>query len=213
MNEFTQWRVEAFLDRTAERTPTPGGGGVTALAGALACAMGRMVLAYSVGRKTEDAKRARVEAALGKLRRADELLRASITADARAYEKMTDLSRAAREDESQKAPYTQAILAAVAVPMEMAALASGALDALDAIKADTSRYLVSDLGVAAVLADATARAARYSVLINVQELKRTGPPGGVSLERIATEIEGIVAHCDERRATIEAYVQAVMAGS
>ena len=113
-------------------------------------------------------------------------------------------------DETQKEPYAQAILAAVAVPMEMAALASGALDALDGIKADTSRYLVRDLGVAAVLAEATARAARYSVLINLGEIRRTGPPAGVSVERIAAEVDSIVAHCDARRATIEGYVDEVM---
>ncbi|MGI0068150.1 MAG: cyclodeaminase/cyclohydrolase family protein, partial [Thermoplasmata archaeon] len=36
-----------FLDRIAARTPTPGGGSAAAAAGALAAALGEMVLAYS----------------------------------------------------------------------------------------------------------------------------------------------------------------------
>ena len=40
-----------FLDATAARQPTPGGGAVTALAGVLAAAIGEMVLNYSVGKK------------------------------------------------------------------------------------------------------------------------------------------------------------------
>ncbi len=47
MDDLTKLTVESFLDEVADRTPTPGGGAVSALAGALACAMARMVAAYS----------------------------------------------------------------------------------------------------------------------------------------------------------------------
>ena len=40
--------ISAFLEATAARQPAPGGGSVTALVGALASAIGEMVLAYSV---------------------------------------------------------------------------------------------------------------------------------------------------------------------
>ena len=43
--------IGAFLNAAAARQPAPGGGSVTALAGALAAAMGEMVLNYSVGKK------------------------------------------------------------------------------------------------------------------------------------------------------------------
>ncbi len=45
----TSASIAAFLNATAEKQPTPGGGAVAAVAGALACAIGEMVLNYSVG--------------------------------------------------------------------------------------------------------------------------------------------------------------------
>ena len=48
--------IEAFLAATAARHPTPGGGSVSALTGALAAAMGEMVLNYSVNKKGLDPK-------------------------------------------------------------------------------------------------------------------------------------------------------------
>ena len=41
-----------FLNAAAAKQPAPGGGSATALAGALAAAMGEMVLNYSVGKKS-----------------------------------------------------------------------------------------------------------------------------------------------------------------
>ena len=40
-----------FLERAAARTPTPGGGGIAALAGALASSMAEMALNFTVGAK------------------------------------------------------------------------------------------------------------------------------------------------------------------
>ena len=40
-----------FLNAAAAKQPAPGGGSVAALAGALAAAMGEMVLNYTVGKK------------------------------------------------------------------------------------------------------------------------------------------------------------------
>ena len=43
--------IDAFLSATAAKQPTPGGGSVAALAGALSSAIGEMVLSYSIGKK------------------------------------------------------------------------------------------------------------------------------------------------------------------
>ncbi len=201
MNDLTELGVEQFLDQTAARTPTPGGGGVTALAGALACAMGRMVASYSVGKKTEPAVAEQVQQVALQLERADQLLRGLITKDAEAYTAMTDAAKAARADASKRGAHQDAILAAIAVPMEMAAVSSSALTTMDELKAIASKYLISDLGVAAVLADATARASRYSVLINLGDISDEAAAG-----KISNEIDAIIEHCGAHRRSIEAFV-------
>ena len=201
MNEFTRITVDEFLNRLADRRPTPGGGAVAAVGGALACAMGRMVAAYSVGKKTSEEVRGRVEPVREKLRRLDELLRRMIAEDAVAYEHMTSVDR------SDVPAHQAAVVAAASVPLGIAAAASEALAVLDDFKGDASRYLLSDLGVTAVMADATARSAAYSVRVNLSEV---GDPA--TRDRLAGDIRRIVGHCDRHRASIETFVEDRLSG-
>ncbi len=201
MEDFTRLNVNEFLDKIADRTPTPGGGAVAAATGALACALAKMVTNYSVGKKTEEGMRKRIEELAIHLHRTDAILRALITQDAIAYKQMTQAAKSAKKDPSKQGDFQKAILSAIGVPMETAATASNALATMDAFKTLASRYLLSDLGVAAVLAEAAARAAAYSVRINLHEL--TDPS---QKTRIASEIDTIIAHCRDKRDAIEAYV-------
>ena len=45
-------KLADFLNAAAAKQPTPGGGSIAALAGALAASMGEMVLNYSIGKKS-----------------------------------------------------------------------------------------------------------------------------------------------------------------
>ena len=164
---------------------------------ALASAIGRMVAAYSVGKKTSEEVRGRVEPAREKLRRLDELLRRMITEDAVAYAHMTSIDR------SDVTAHQAAVVAAASVPLSIAAAASEALAVLDDFKGDASRYLLSDLGVAAVMADATTRSAAYSVRVNLSEVADPA-----TRDRLANDIRRIVGHCDRHRASIETIVEA-----
>ena len=203
MNDFTALTVDGFLDRVGSRTPTPGGGSVTAAAGALSCAMSRMVAAYSVQKRTESPVRTQVESAADRFEQADTLLRGLMIQDAEAYEKMTTAAKAAKEDASASAAHQQAVLAAISVPMEMATLALDALVAMDEFKPVASRYLLSDLGVAAVEAQATAHAAWDSVRVNVREL--TDPATRV---KVMADIDQTVGRCARSRESIGSFVRA-----
>jgi len=200
-HDLTRNSVDDLLDRVAQRAPTPGGGSVAALAGALACALGRMVAAYSITKRTSEADRARVEAVAGKLRRADEMMRALVTRDAVVYEEMTAAAKARRDDASRQAVYDRAVTAAVAVPMEIAAVAAGALSTLSDFAPLASPYLLSDLGVAAVLAEATARAARYTVVVNLGEVADAEMG-----DRYRGDTDRIIERCATLRDSIEAAV-------
>lgn len=167
MDDLAQQRLDDFLNQVSDRTPTPGGGSVAAAAGALSCAMARMVAAYSVGKKTDNDARECVQQAAGRLRTADEILRALITQDAAAYSAMTANKPTGSEPPPNR---DDTVMGAVAVPMEIAAVATRALAAMDDFKTLANRHLLCDLGIAAVLAEATARAARYTVQVNVAEL-------------------------------------------
>ncbi|MGD2108578.1 MAG: cyclodeaminase/cyclohydrolase family protein [Phycisphaerae bacterium] len=207
MDDLAKLAIDDFLDRTGDRTPTPGGGGVTGLCGALAGALARMVASYSVNKKTDPAVRDRLDGFARRFHRADQLLRALITRDAEAYAVMARAGRERKQagersegNDAAEETYQRAVLAALAVPMEMAALVSDALATMDEFKSSASRYLLSDLGIAAVLAEATARAARYTVRVNVRELG-----DGSTRAHVLEEIDEIVGHCAGRRESVEAF--------
>lgn len=193
--------LDVFLDSVAARTPTPGGGGVAAAAGALACAMARMVAGYSIGRKTDDATRGRVEEVTAVLRRCDDMLRELIAADAAAYAHMTGTKKRAEHDDTRAAAHQRAVVTAVSVPMQIAAVASNAVAAMDDLKDVASRYLISDLGVAAVLAAAAAQAARYSVRVNLPELHDDRDRA-----KLRDDTDRIVQHCQDHRASVQDFI-------
>lgn len=198
MEELTKLSVAEFLERVGDRQPSPGGGSVAGAVGALACSLGCMVVAYSIGPKTKADVRERMETSLLTLRRLKQIMSALITQDAEAYETMQSASK----DRSMPDTYQEAALAAVAVPLEIAAVASRALTALDELKAGANRHLYSDLGIAAVLADATARSAWFLVHINARELTDE-----TRRRTVLTEITDTMRHCKARCASIEAFVR------
>lgn len=202
MNDLTAMTVEEFLDALALRSPSPGGGAVAAAAGALAAAMGRMVLAYSIREPVPLA----LVAAAERLRHADELLRALVSQDAAAYDQMVTSTKAAKKDASLQTVAQQAVLAAMAVPLQMAALAADVLTTLDAVKADTNKYLVSDLGVAAVVGVAAAEAAGYNVKVNAPQLI-----DAATRERALRDVEQACRHAREAGDRIRNYVDGQLA--
>ncbi len=203
MTDHTTHTIEAFLGATAQRSPTPGGGAVAALTGSLSAALSRMVAAYSIGKTTAPEARVAIKDAAFKLRRDDELLRALMTQDAEAYAAMTTARKRAKSDPNQTGAYQESILAAIAVPMEIAGLASHTLGVLHGLQLVANRYLHSDLGAAAVIAHAAADAARFMVLVNLAEIESDD-----LRVRLADEINDTLRHCREHRLAVEAFVNA-----
>src|SRR4051812_40140271 len=81
--------IEKFLAAAAARQPAPGGGSVTALAGALAASMGEMVVNYSLGKKDLDAYVDELKPALDEYHRARQVLLQLMVEDQDAYSTLT----------------------------------------------------------------------------------------------------------------------------
>lgn len=206
MSDLASMTFSSLLDAIGQRSPSPGGGAVAGAAGALSCAMARMVAAYSIKKSTPAAARKEYQGVLDRFAHTDRLLRALMEQDGQAYEAMTAAGAARKDgDEASAAAYREAVLRAIGVPLEMATLAADALHAMDQFKESANRYLLSDLGVAAVLAHAAAQAAAFSVRINLKELTDTA-----LRTRIASDLDRTLAHCNEHHAAVQAYVGAVL---
>jgi len=161
--------LQTFLDSVAAKTPTPGGGAVAGVVGAIAAALAQMVVAYSVGKKSLAAHEPLLASAMTQLQNARFMLITLATEDSEAYNQLNALQQLPPEDPGRtKIP--EASLAAAHVPLNVCALCVDLLRLYHALSTTTSRLLRSDLAVAAVLTEATLRASRYNTLINLDPL-------------------------------------------
>ena len=159
--------VADFLAATAARQPTPGGGSVAALAGALAAAIGEMVLNYSVGRKDSAAVEPQLKHVAAELARAREVLLQLMVDDQEAYADLTALRKLPPDDPDRADRLPAAVLACVRGPQAVAATAVAVLGLCDQVVDHVNPWLLSDLAVCADLATTTARCAGYNVRVNL----------------------------------------------
>lgn len=164
------YTLAQFLDGTAARQPAPGGGSVTALVGALAAAIGEMVLNYSVGKKGLEAHQEELKSAVAELHRARQLMLVLMVEDQTAYEALTAARKLPKDSAQWKSDYPAALLASIRTPEVIAATGVAILEMTDRLVDRVNHYLLSDLAVCAELAMATVRCGLYNVRVNRSEL-------------------------------------------
>jgi len=161
--------IAQFLDGTAARQPAPGGGSVAALAGALAAAIGEMVLNYSVGKKGLEAHEGELRTVLAELHRGRQLMLELMAEDQSAYQALSAARKLPKDSADWKGQYPAALLASIRTPEAIAATALAILELCDRIRDFVNPYLLSDLAVCAELAMCTVRCGIYNVRVNLAE--------------------------------------------
>ncbi len=163
----TNVSINDWLDRLADRTPTPGGGSVAALAGALGCAVGEMALRFSVGRKGNEAEQDdKLKAALQRLGETRPMLLRLCVEDQLAYAGWRAAKGLADDDAAKSETLEQATAASIAVPLATMAAALKVLAAATDVAAISNPWLKGDLLCCGDLAVAAVRCGRYNVLAN-----------------------------------------------
>src|SRR4051812_2746675 len=159
--------IGKFLEASAARQPTPGGGSVTALAGALAASMGEMVVNYSLGKKDLEAYADELKPALAEYHRARGVLVQLMVEDQQAYAALTAARKLPESAADRAAQMSSALAACIRVPEAMAATAAAVLELCDRIVNFVNPWLLSDLAVCADLSMAAIRCAVYNVRANL----------------------------------------------
>ncbi len=167
--------VTMFLDNLASDSPAPGGGGAAALSGAMAAALVSMVCQLTIGKpryaEVEAEMRDTLDRAEALRRELQELAEADVTAFNRlsaSYKlpRTTDADIAIRRDAIQTS-----LRGATGVPLRTARAAAAILPLCPAVAERGNQNAVSDVGVAALLAQAAVRAALLNVDINLRALE------------------------------------------
>jgi glutamate formiminotransferase/formiminotetrahydrofolate cyclodeaminase len=198
--------LSEFIDAVASATPTPGGGTVAAVAGALAAALAAMVGRLTVGRKKYHDVDAEFQGIIAQAENLRSRLLHLGAEDAAAYAAVSAAYAIPKDRAAERTAAIQhALLGASKVPLEtlracreVAALAVRCAEA-------GNRNAVSDAGVGAMLADAAASGAAYNVRINV-----VGMPDPSAAAPLVAEAKELVAAARADAARARALVEAAI---
>ena len=167
--------IQEFLDVLSSKEPVPGGGGASALAGALGNALGQMLANLTIGKK----KYALVEDEIKELAERMKGIQGQFSAladqDAKVFAplaKCYSLPSGTEEEKAYKAEVMEArLLDASLVPMEIMEKASEMLEIMDILADKGSRMAVSDVGVGVQFIRTALLGAVMNVYINTKSMK------------------------------------------
>ena len=172
---FSTGPCNEFVEVRASKAPGPGGGGASALVGAIGTALGNMVGSLTVGKK----KYADVEEEMYELKgKADALqkeLLHLIERDAEVFEPLSKaygMPRNTEEEKAEKARVMEIVLKdACSVPMEIMERCCEAIDLIEVFAEKGSTLAISDAGVGATFCKAALEGASLNVFINTKSMK------------------------------------------
>ena len=170
----TKKSLQKYLDELSSSSPTPGGGNVAALCGALSANLGTMVCNLTIGKK----KYLDVEEEMNELKEKLKLYADKFVSlaknDNEAFERVMDAFKLPKETDEHKKLRQEAIekstLEAASVPAEVIKNCREVIPLLETIAKKGNQNSLSDAGVAIVVIEAASEGAFMNVLINYSSL-------------------------------------------
>jgi len=168
--DFTKQSCEEFVQILASKEPVPGGGGASALVGAVGTALCSMVGNLTVGRKKYAAVEADVYKILDKAKNLQGRLIDLVDEDAKAFEPLAKAYSIPKDEPNRAAIMEEVLQKACMAPLEMMRCCCESLDLLAEMLEKGSVTLVSDVGVGSVCCKAALVGASMNIFINSQSL-------------------------------------------
>lgn len=168
-------KVRDFIRSVASSSPTPGGGSVAALCGALSGSLTAMVCNLTIGRDKYDDVRPEMERALEDSSKLVERLTELVDEDAQAYASVVTALRLPKGTDEEKGKRLEAmqngLRRAIAVPVEVMELSLEAIRLAYLVVRKGNEGALSDSGSGAMLAFAALHAASMNVKINLKQIQ------------------------------------------
>ena len=167
--------IENFLETLASRSPTPGGGSVVAVMGAMGAALVAMVCHLTIGKVHYEAVSEEMEAILHEVEAVRATLLDFIRADVEAFDavmaayglpKVTDEEKGARSAAIQRA-----LKGATRVPLDCAKASRRVIELSLLVAEHGNTNVITDAGVAALAAHAALKSSALNVRVNTGSIK------------------------------------------
>lgn len=166
--------IQDYLNELSSNSPTPGGGNVAALCGALSASLGSMVCNLTIGKKKyADVENVMIELKT-KLENYQKLFLELAQKDNDAFNNVMAAFKLPKETEEEKLLRNDAIekatIGAAEVPSDVIKLCYDLLPLIKSVAEKGNKNSLSDAGVAAALIKTSAVGAYLNVLINCASL-------------------------------------------
>ena len=169
---FRDQTIDGFMQELSSKAPVPGGGGASALVGALSASLTHMVAALTVGKPKYASVELQMQELLDKTAALTDRFFSLMDEDATAFEPLAQAYRLPKETEEEKAQKAlvmeAALKCAVQPPLQIMEACADALPLIALCAEKGSVVAVSDAGVAASLCRAALEGASLNVFINTQ---------------------------------------------
>jgi len=167
--------LREFLSDTSSRSPTPGGGSVSALTGALGASLLCMVANFTLGKKKYREVEGEVREILKEAEKLKDKLTTMIQQDIEAYQRLSQAMRASRDNslvkEGRARILEDSLEEASEVPLRVAQLSYQLIKLGERLLSKGNPSLITDTGIGVLLGEAALQSAALNVEINLISVK------------------------------------------
>lgn len=167
--------IEEFLEVLSSKAPVPGGGGASAIGGAIGNGLGQMVANLTIGKKKYAESEEEIKELLGRMEELQKEFTDLADRDGAAFGPLAAAYRMPAENEVQKQYKEQvmesSLMAASLVPVQIMETCMEMLAILNVLAEKGSRMAVSDVGVGVQFIRAALTGAAMNVFINTKSMK------------------------------------------
>lgn len=172
---FTDKSCGEFVGVLASKAPVPGGGGASALVGALGAALGNMVGQLTTGKKKYVSVEEDIQGLMAKADKLQQELLILVEKDAQVFEPLSKAYGMPKETEEERAEkekvMEEVLKGACSVPLEIMHKCCEAIDLQAEFAAKGSKLAISDAGVGVIFCKSALQGASLNVFINTKSMK------------------------------------------
>ena len=181
-----------FVDVLASKAAVPGGGGASALVGAIGMALGSMVGNLTVGKKKYADVEADIYALMDKAAGLQKELLHLVDQDAVVFEPLSKAYGIPKEDPTRAQVMEDALKLACSVPMDIMRVCCTAIELHEEFAEKGSALALSDVGVGVAFCKSALMGASLNVYINTKSMSDKDYAQGIEQEADAM----LAKYCD-----------------
>jgi formiminotetrahydrofolate cyclodeaminase len=193
--KYTDIQISEFIEQLSSKAPVPGGGGASALIGAIGVSLCSMVANLTLGKKKYIEYQTDIEIMLLRTSKSIEKLLSLIQKDAEAFEPLSIAYSIPKNEPNRDDILENALVTACSVPMDILREVASILDIIEQLFVKGSKLAISDVGVAASVCRCAMESSVMNVYINTKLMKNRDYALKINEEARDILLNGVV-RCD-----------------